>query len=91
MEHETLIILDPNLEERRGFDQCSFVPMETMQEARFSKEYDRVNWMYLRLSIIHTGFNLTFINWIGGCLNSSSFSIMMNGFVSHFFKPSRGL
>jgi hypothetical protein len=53
-----------------------------------SKTYDRVTWLYLKLMIFHVGFNLHVFTWIMGCITSISFSILMNGLTSNFFKPS---
>jgi hypothetical protein len=35
--------------------------------------------------------NLNSVNWIMGCLQSSSFAVLINGARSRFFKASRGL
>jgi hypothetical protein len=56
-----------------------------------SNAYDRINWLFLRFILIHTRFGLPFINWIEGCLASSSFSNLINGYAYMFFKPERGL
>jgi hypothetical protein len=44
----------------------------------------------LNLIMIKTSFNLSFINWIEGFLESSSFFFLINGVASSFFNPSRG-
>jgi hypothetical protein len=34
----------------------------------FSKAYDRVSWLYLRMMIIHLGFQLPFVNRVMSCI-----------------------
>jgi hypothetical protein len=56
-----------------------------------SKAFDRVNWLYIRMLLIHLGFRLVFVNWIMACLNSVSFSILLNGSATAFFQAERGI
>jgi hypothetical protein len=56
-----------------------------------SKAFDRVNWLYIRILLIHLGFGLVFFNWIMACLSSVSFSILLNGSATKFFHSERGL
>ena len=55
------------------------------------KAYDCVNWDFLRLILISTGFSLSSTNWIMGCVVSSSFVVLINGETSPFFQSNRGL
>jgi hypothetical protein len=55
------------------------------------KAYDRVNWSFLREVLSRYGFHEIFINWIMQCVSSVSFSILINGGKTDYFKPSRGL
>eukprot|EP00253_Pinus_taeda_P034625 PITA_34625 len=57
----------------------------------FSKAYDRINWLYLRLLLTHLGFNHSFMRWIMGCITNVSFAVLINGAASPFFKSQRGL
>ena len=55
------------------------------------KAYDRVNWKFLSIVLLHFGFNETFTNWIMSCVSSVSFEVVVNGGKFAGFKPSRGL
>jgi hypothetical protein len=56
-----------------------------------SKAYDRVNWLFIRLLLTHLGFKVPFINWVMGCISSTSFAVLINGLASPFFHVERGL
>jgi hypothetical protein len=56
-----------------------------------SKAYDRVNWLYIQMLLIHLRFGVAFTNWIMGCLSTVYFSILINGSASSFFKVERGI
>jgi hypothetical protein len=56
-----------------------------------SKAYDRDNWTFIRLVLIQLGMNLESINWIMGCLESSSFVVLINGFPPLFLYPQEAL
>jgi hypothetical protein len=55
-----------------------------------SKAYDKVNWTFVHLALIHNGINLSTVNWIMGCIESSSLIVLINGSPSSFFRRSRG-
>ena len=56
-----------------------------------SKAYDRVSWTYLRVILSKLGFAGNFISWIMSSLSSVSFSLLINGVATTFFKAGRGL
>jgi hypothetical protein len=56
-----------------------------------SKAYDRVNWLYIWMLLIHLGFGVAFTNWVMGCLTTVSFSILINGSTSSFFQADMGV
>jgi mannosylglycoprotein endo-beta-mannosidase len=56
-----------------------------------SKVYDRVNWNFLILALVQLGFNIQVENWIMGCVQSASFSVLINGSPTSFFRSSRGI
>ena len=41
--------------------------------------------------LIHLGFCVSFVNWVINCVSSITFSILINGVASGFFRPKRGL
>ena len=55
------------------------------------KACDWVNWSFLREVLSIYGFHEIFINWIMQCVSFVSFSILINGGKTDYFKPSHGL
>ncbi len=55
------------------------------------KDYDKVNWVYLKKILIAFGFDHIWVRWVMALVISSSFSILVNGSPSNIFIPSRGL
>nr|GEW19074.1 hypothetical protein [Tanacetum cinerariifolium] len=55
------------------------------------RAYDIVSWEFLKCSLLKFGFHKKMIEWIMVCLNSTSFSICVNGESRGFFKAKRGL
>ncbi len=53
----------------------------------FSKAYDRISWLYLRLLLTHLGFGYDFVRWVMSCVSSSSIVVLINGEASSFFSP----
>ena len=56
-----------------------------------SKAYDRVEWKFLEKIMIKLGLPMSLITLIMRCVNSVSYSILINGQPSPQFSPSRGL
>ena len=56
-----------------------------------SKAYDRVSWTFVRLLMIKIGVALEVVKWIMGCLQSTSFAVIINWSASNFFNPTRGI
>ena len=56
-----------------------------------SKAYDRVSWTFIRLVLIKLGMNMEVVEWILGCIQSTSFAVLINGSPSDLFRPSRGI
>ncbi|RVW43937.1 Retrovirus-related Pol polyprotein from type-1 retrotransposable element R2 [Vitis vinifera] len=55
------------------------------------KAFDHVNWNFLMEVMSKMGFGHRWINWIKWCCSTASFSILINGSPSGFFRSSRGL
>lgn len=56
-----------------------------------NKAYDRVEWSFLENVLIRMGFDLSWIAVVMNCVNSVSYSVLLNGKTGPWFKPSRGL
>jgi hypothetical protein len=44
-----------------------------------AKAYDKVNCVFIRLSLIKMGMNLNIVNWVMGCIEFASFVVLING------------
>jgi hypothetical protein len=56
-----------------------------------AKAYDRVEWAYLRNIMMKLGFAESWISIVTKCVKTVSFSIWVNGHLSGYFTPSRGI
>lgn len=55
------------------------------------KAYDKVSWAFLDEIMKLKGFGARWRGWIRGCLQSTNFSIMINGKPRGKIKASRGI
>jgi hypothetical protein len=55
------------------------------------KAYDCVNWDLLRILLLQIGLDHKMTNWIMSCVVSTSYSVLINGEATYFFKSGRGL
>eukprot|EP00253_Pinus_taeda_P029832 PITA_29832 len=55
------------------------------------KAFDHVNWLFIKMLLIHLGFPHNFITWIMVCITTPTFSVLINGSASHFLHSKRGL
>jgi len=56
-----------------------------------TKAYDNVEWEYLRRIMLQLGLQESFVSLIMRCVTSVSFSVRINGVLSDFFRPTRGI
>lgn len=56
-----------------------------------SKAYDRVEWSFLRRTLLRLGLNNYFVDLIMTCVTTVTFSFLMNGVQFGFLQPSRGI
>lgn len=56
-----------------------------------SKAFDKLSWTYIQHMLKAFGFCSMWIRWILSLITSTHFSILVNGFPSRSFKPSRGI
>eukprot|EP00253_Pinus_taeda_P018686 PITA_18686 len=56
-----------------------------------SKAFDKLSWPYIHHMLKAFGFCSTWVRWIMSLITSSHFSLLVNGFPSRPFKPSRGI
>jgi hypothetical protein len=62
-----------------------------VMKSDLAKTYNRVRWFYLGLILVHTGMSMQVLNWIMGCLSSTSFVVLINGPTFKFCFPLEGL
>lgn len=44
-----------------------------------SKAFDRVDWNFLKNMMLKLGFDVKWVNWISMCMETVSYTIMVNG------------
>ncbi|KAM1430154.1 hypothetical protein ACFX2I_046250 [Malus domestica] len=56
-----------------------------------AKAYDHVEWEFLLTMMARLGFAPVFCGWIKECISTASFSILVNGNLTGYILPERGL
>lgn len=80
--HETLHYLRTSEAKKR----CSMAVKTDM-----SKTYDRIEWSFVKEVLRLLGFDPVWIGWIMTCIESVSYSFLINGSPQGLVKPTRGL
>lgn len=62
----------------------------TIEQIYLSKAYDIIIWIYVCLFLTHLGFDISFIDWVMGCITNVSFLLLINGKHPIFFTPKEG-
>ncbi|GJU79584.1 RNA-directed DNA polymerase, eukaryota, reverse transcriptase zinc-binding domain protein [Tanacetum coccineum] len=57
----------------------------------FEKAFDSIHWSFLDNVMIQMSFGFIWCNWIKGCFNSATSSVLINGSPSKEFSLERGL
>ena len=63
----------------------------TLCKLDVEKAYDKLDWKSLPMVRREMGFGNKWIGWIHWCISTTSFSLIINGSPTGFFKSSRGL
>ncbi|CAL1371584.1 unnamed protein product [Linum trigynum] len=80
--HELIHYLKNKRTGKKGF---------TALKVDMEKAYDRVEWPFLLAVLEKLGFNQVWVRWVQECISTASFSVMVNGSPSGFFRSTRGL
>lgn len=56
-----------------------------------SKAYDIIEWSFVKAVMERLGFHSKWIQWIMRCLNTVTYSYLVNGSAQGYVQPSRGL
>ena len=55
------------------------------------KAFDRVDWGFLRSTLVHMGFGPSFVGWVDLFYSSVQSAVKVSGYLTHFFGLSRGV
>ncbi|XP_039138822.1 uncharacterized protein LOC120276159 [Dioscorea cayenensis subsp. rotundata] len=66
-------------------------PPRMLIKIDIEKAYDTVSWNAILATLTKMNFPSSWISWISACLHSTSFSLLINGQPSPWFKSCRGI
>ena len=55
------------------------------------KAFDRVDWRFLLSTLRHMGFGESFVKWVQLLYTDIRSAVLIDGYTSNWFKPSRGV
>ena len=55
------------------------------------KAFDRVDWRFLFRVLTHLGFGPSFVSWVRLLYSNVRSAVLINGYISDYFFPSRGV
>ena len=50
-----------------------------------------MDWGFLRSVLVHMGFGPSFVGWVGLFYSGVQSAVKANGYLTHFFRLSRGV
>lgn len=57
----------------------------------FAKTYDNIDWTFLLDLLREMGFGIRWVQWMEGCVSTTSLAVLVNGSPTDFFKIEKGL
>ena len=60
-------------------------------KSNISKAYDRLEWVFLKKVMERMGFHSRWVGWIMECVQSVTYSVLINGEPSESITPTRGI
>lgn len=74
-----------------SFGLKSYAQNAFMLKIDLSKAFDKLEWDFIAVALQRKGFHPHFINLVLSCINSSSFSVNINGQAYGSFNANRGI
>ncbi|KAL6200061.1 hypothetical protein ACLB2K_029843 [Fragaria x ananassa] len=75
----------PMIKRRSGRNSVMAVKLD------LEKAYDLLDWSYIQACLANYGFHPDWITLVMHCINSVSFSVLINGSAKGWFQPTRGI